>query len=148
MLDFNTSHVTVYHRHPTCFHRCFLFQYISCYCLSRCIYRNFFKHFAFQYISCYCLSYPHIALLNVHSFISIHLMLLFIIACCVPLNPLSRFQYISCYCLSPCCFCSRWNILISIHLMLLFIPKHHMFYHMNHHFNTSHVTVYLIIIQC
>ena len=55
-----------------------------------------------------------------------------------------QFQYISCYCLSrTSCYTGRY-ILISIHLMLLFIV------HLSFldaislcNFNTSHVTVYL-----
>ncbi len=95
----------------------------------------------FQYISCYCLSISwHIRKNNVK--ISIHLMLLFILRPLLPtsfgnyfntshvtvyLLPLHHlvyvysFQYISCYCLSRTSCYTRRNILISIHLMLLFI---------------------------
>ena len=118
------------------------FQYISCYCLSSVIQVDRFHASSFQYISCYCLSYlrhvyshlslnfntSHVTVYRYHStsfffatFISIHLMLLFIfsspsafsyhlnfntshvtvylIFCASPsINAL--FQYISCYCLS------------------------------------------------
>ena len=75
------------------------FQYISCYCLSSVIQVDRFHASSFQYISCYCLSYlrhvyshlslnfntSHVTVYRYHStsfffatFISIHLMLLFI----------------------------------------------------------------------
>ena len=53
--------------------------------------------------------------------ISIHLMLLFILAT-HPITPsVVIFQYISCYCLSIRLPCNRRHSFISIHLMLLFI---------------------------
>ena len=76
------------------------FQYISCYCLSSVIQVDRFHASSFQYISCYCLSYlrhvyshlslnfntSHVTVYRYHStsfffatFISIHLMLLFIL---------------------------------------------------------------------
>ena len=64
--------------------------------------------------------HPHIALLNVHPFISIHLMLLFIQDLLLSLLNIIEFQYISCYCLSA-------KTRIMMHLI---------------DFNTSHVTVY------
>ena len=95
----------------------------------------------FQYISCYCLSSSKTICLG-NTLISIHLMLLFITErsnfvsllkhfntshVTVYPQPLELsysfllFQYISCYCLSTyLCFCF-YQILISIHLMLLFI---------------------------
>ena len=96
--DFNTSHVTVYQQ-PTTFSGVgLLFQYISCYCLS--VVQHLFDCFFF---------------------ISIHLMLLFILLPHLP---------------------HVFLRIISIHLMLLFIlvlPQGSPFVL---HFNTSHVTVY------
>ena len=53
------------------------------------------------------------------------------------------FQYISCYCLSTlrCVLCA--NLVISIHLMLLFILMPCNCCCCRFYFNTSHVTVYL-----
>ena len=97
--NFNTSHVTVYQQCVHCvFSRIaisihlmllfidivfselsdkFIFQYISCYCLSLKGHSPAWPVYLFQYISCYCLSH------SCHSsghrnYISIHLMLLFI----------------------------------------------------------------------
>ena len=161
---FNTSHVTVYlFKSPfMCYN--FLFQYISCYCLSKR--KPIIEHWSsgFQYISCYCLSSSVTPVAPSANAISIHLMLLFIhillllstglrnfntshvtvyrcgdkiqwiyhlfqyISCyclsCLFLNGMWHiwtFQYISCYCLSRTSCYTRRNILISIHLMLLFI---------------------------
>ena len=76
--NFNTSHVTVYHRVDggidqtfyisihlmllfigrrwLCINADLLFQYISCYCLSVFYGVLLLNPFQFQYISCYCLS--------------------------------------------------------------------------------------------
>ena len=98
----------------------------------------------FQYISCYCLSAPtavpaadctdfntsHVTvyqswsewLINL-SHISIHLMLLFIAKVLGCSKTHFGFQYISCYCLSSAKpFCNR-PLVISIHLLLLFISS-------------------------
>ena len=119
-----------------------LFQYISCYCLSRdyAAKNNIVIHFntshvtvyqhitcqsttetEFQYISCYCLSTHHLSIHN-RNRISIHLMLLFINCYIVNCLLCSIFQYISCYCLSYTLSNRNINHNISIHLMLLFIP--------------------------
>ena len=118
------------------------FQYISCYCLSSVIQVDRFHASSFQYISCYCLSYlrhvyshlslnfntSHVTVYRYHStsfffatFISIHLMLLFITWFESIKNKLDGFQYISCYCLSYTVECGEPYIT---------------------YFNTSHVTVY------
>ena len=138
---FNTSHVTVYLYSRVVFSQYSIFQYISCYCLSRqskpsislatnfntshvTVYRiskeTNAQTIRFQYISCYCLS---VTTQHPESFlkISIHLMLLFIFNCCLNSSSMYLFQYISCYCLSSR---NRRHIFynkISIHLMLLFI---------------------------
>ena len=145
--DFNTSHVTLYLL--TSSHALFimLFQYITCYSLSI----DFFEHsdnlLEFQYISCYSLS----TLLTSFAFcspVSIHLMLLFIrywtLGCytrgTVSIHlmllfiengkwlhlPMESFQYISCYSLSP---------LPRMHTIRL------------ESFNTSHVTLYLLLMD-
>ena len=69
----------------------------------------------FQYISCYSLSY----ILWSHSFIP------------------TRFQYISCYSLSPCGFSLLHFSRVSIHLMLLFIPRFIGFSSSNSFYNTA-----------
>ena len=98
---FNTSHVTVYHQLAlsdslTDWH--FNTSHVTVYLLSLYICHTPFQ---FQYISCYCLS----LLLCYHS------LLLF------------AFQYISCYCLSCLQIVLHSLLLISIHLMLLFIHR-------------------------
>ena len=52
------------------------------------------------------------------------------------------FQYISCYCLSRCDVLSEKAVIISIHLMLLFILTSRSRRTIRINFNTSHVTVY------
>ena len=119
-LHFNTSHVTVYQDNGTLQNGTNLFQYISCYGLSRAakVFLNYCIEF--QYISCYGLSVPVIA-----PFFT------------------SQFQYISCYGLSQfSAICQQ--------AMQDFNTSHVTVYqfHYNHtdllfhHFNTSHVTVY------
>ena len=143
-----------------------LFQYISCYCLSMIGLAKGDDHPVFQYISCYCLSastasastissnfttshvtvyqwyydsrlftfidfntshvtvYPElIQKWTMLKCISIHLMLLFIGLFNLATKGCDSFQYISCYCLSYTNHCFR-----LVHI----------------HFNTSHVTVYLL----
>ena len=97
--------------------------------------------------------------------ISIHLMLLFIEIIGFRPHSLVSFQYISCYCLSTipscpsngvpyfntshvtvylcACFYEQVIIIISIHLMLLFIAVRFWGLQFFLYFNTSHVTVYL-----
>ena len=95
------------------------FQYISCYSLSGRAVKNKCRRMAFQYISCYSLSRTTVTAV-VGGFVSIHLMLLFI------LEP-DYIQQQSC---------------VSIHLMLLFILSTVGVYAMQQCFNTSHVTLY------
>ena len=140
----------------------------------------------FQYISCYSLSRSLINF-STASLVSIHLMLLFIfllpledlipesfqyISCyslshCKSIidNFLPAFQYISCYSLSTVSVVSILTLAVSIHLMLLFIyvrildeeMKRLMFQYISCYslsksgtssgfriqsFNTSHVTLY------
>ena len=163
------------------------FQYISCYCLSSVIQVDRFHASSFQYISCYCLSYlrhvyshlslnfntSHVTVYRYHStsfffatFISIHLMLLFIKEQKAEEIYLKLFQYISCYCLSHFLLLVQMQLFnfntshvtvyldsnhvlncpsnISIHLMLLFIVCQNRSWQVYPDFNTSHVTVYLI----
>ena len=140
-----------------------LFQYISCYCLSFRLSCIVLAILSFQYISCYCLSYPaHLLLCTL--FISIHLMLLFIVKSPTDLikllyfntshvtvypiiSPLrissTSFQYISCYCLSRIAhnFCLLYSLFqyISCYCLshILLTGRYNILY-----FNTSHVTVY------
>ena len=145
MLNFNTSHVTVYLRATDRKRVLLTFQYISCYCLSllQLLLPNSPLNFntshvtvypfasvsaaiqpVFQYISCYCLSFCGKLFWKIYD-ISIHLMLLFI-ECrnCAYMRDLG-FQYISCYCLSWRPVRSELSWWISIHLMLLFIKYSH-----------------------
>ena len=98
--NFNTSHVTVYHRHFPLVCLCVPFQYISCYCLSSLAKNVVFAllHFNTSHVTVYQSSIVKSAPPN---FISIHLMLLFI-----------RMYLEKMRTVRP----------ISIHLMLLFIP--------------------------
>ena len=141
---FNTSHVTVYRQIRAApfgmwifqYISCYglsryqdtvnsileLFQYISCYGLSSVLVCKICDFFLFQYISCYGLSY-HFSSIYHMNFL---------------------FQYISCYGLS--CFGlnnRKLSIMISIHLMLRFIFQELLhIMQLQHYFNTSHVTVY------
>ena len=118
---FNTSHVTLYRLMQNSYQATSPFQYISCYSLSEDRDRNCKKVQAFQYISCYSLSHFLIFLAD-RSFVSIHLMLLFIsIVSAIP-SAASLFQYISCYSLSL-----KASVMTG----------------RNARFNTSHVTLYL-----
>ena len=140
---FKTSHVIVYLRMYSSPSITLVFQNISCYCLS-----------------CYCLRY------NLLSWISKHLMLLFIRSrksskftsitfqniSCYCLSAAIRagysvktaFQNISCYCLSSDDLLLRSSSQISKHLMLLFIIFQGAFLFHEFHFKTSHVIVYPI----
>ena len=97
----------------------FIFQYISCYGLSRFLHRlrSSFRNFNTSHVTVYPTSpakYPAIKL----------------------------FQYISCYglsCFNPPPVSSRR---ISIHLMLRFIVVSGAIPQIQGYFNTSHVTVY------
>ena len=99
--------------------------------------------YKFQYISCCYLSVARYSIVSATSFVSIHLMLLFIELLCSNLKIEATFQYISCCYLSKeayntllifqkfqyisCCYLSYYVSLlfpltaVSIHLMLLFI---------------------------
>ena len=139
---FNTSHVTLYRKRAVSISAVLWFQYISCYSLSEDRDRNCKKVQAFQYISCYSLSHFLIFLAD-RSFVSIHLMLLFIsIVSAIP-SAASLFQYISCYSLSECNASAhrpveRFN---TSHVTLYLISKKLLLLvHIS--FNTSHVTLY------
>ena len=207
--SFDTSHVTLYLVQPDFYLLVDVFQYISCYSLSRDYNGSGYKRNKFQYISCYSLSLTrpcffaafssfntsHVTLYLkavVSSFlwkpcfntshvtlyrekggeivdlpsVSIHLMLLFILAQISTEAGKIGFQYISCYSLSrviqrrgTCQFrfntshvtlyqktpywCRYGGNYVSIHLMLLFIEKELYPYLLYYGFNTSHVTLYL-----
>ena len=97
-----------------------LFQYISCYCLSRIQQRSNFETMQFQYISCYCLSMKEVLqILQIWNFNTSHVT--------VYLSAIGKRKQL---------------LIISIHLMLLFILTPVAYSKIYHHFNTSHVTVY------
>ena len=145
-----------------------MFQYISCYSLSMT--SKHYKYFQpkFQYISCYSLSrkYPWGNQREIG--VSIHLMLLFILRQkttdrtdgCFNTSHVTlyrrwtfqnrwqwTFQYISCYSLSVYQRYYNSNIMVSIHLMLLFIRFVITFFFEMVCFNTSHVTLYQDIVS-
>ena len=97
-----------------------MFQYISCYSLSRSC--NFHPFQSFVSIHLMLLFIKERSVKNIFfQEVSIHLMLLFI--CFDPANAskLMMFQYISCYSLSDQRLQVQRCNLVSIHLMLLFI---------------------------
>ena len=61
---------------------------------------------------------------------------------------MASFQYISCYCLSRKKQRLQLKVLISIHLMLLFIRSVQSIWEQREYFNTSHVTVYRKRYRC
>ena len=142
--NFNTSHVTVYLNVFPLIHPVKWFQYISCYCLSLPDHKYQHCNKWFQYISCYCLSkrdsiismagtnfntshvtvYPFTDYRLRHdTFISIHLMLLFIFLPSTSLISRLHFNtsHVTVY-QFPDTF-HQFVSVISIHLMLLFIRK-------------------------
>ena len=97
----------------------------------------------FQYISCYSLSLMF-KNSNGDNYVSIHLMLLFILIGpqeTIPFMPVSihlMLLFIILAFQTECFLC-----FVSIHLMLLFIPADYYPYNAGECFNTSHVTLYL-----
>ena len=79
--------------------------------------------------------------------VSIHLMLLFITTAGRTFLVLLWFQYISCYSLSGRKIFLQYNLCVSIHLMLLFICKRDFTCAEFLCFNTSHVTLYPLVLQ-
>ena len=69
-------------------------------------------------------------------------MLLFIVNQAGALDTSLGFQNISCYCLSGNDDSLKSKIVISKHLMLLFIENRHLKDERDEHFKTSHVIVY------
>ena len=117
---FNTSHVTLYlnkFAKMKSVVECFNTSHVTLYLTTGGDTAN--KRM-FQYISCYSLSIDHVYA-HYHSFVSIHLMLLFIKFENHNMTFYSVFQYISCYSLS-----ARQNKITQSELR----------------FNTSHVTLY------
>ena len=147
ILDFNTSHVTVYHitlqtafgfkyhfntSHVTVYllriplqQQLVSFQYISCYCLSSATLASFTssRHFNTSHVTVYLLTVRVISPLTIFQYIS-----------CYCLSWLNKsfncvrriFQYISCYCLSK---------------------QNQQDKEIERNFNTSHVTVYHLAMQ-
>ena len=166
MQDFNTSHVTVYRLFLLISIQHFLFQYISCYCLS------FWTSVIFDASENFNTSHVTVYLLLSHpiyqpSDISIHLMLLFISSVSFIFIRASLFQYISCYCLSAAhrpmlridlrfqyisCYCLSSVVSSRSFRFFYFNTSHVTVYRDNNldtsrfcnHFNTSHVTVYQV----
>ena len=98
------------------------FQYISCYSLSWNTNEDFRNTITFQYISCYSLSSHFWILSNwlyQFQYISCYSLSPFIY---FPFCKYFSFQYISCYSLSEKSLMLEQPFLVSIHLMLLFIP--------------------------
>ena len=119
------------------------FQYISCYCLSVLYKRKKLGTTTFQYISCYCLSSCSSNRdINTSNFNTSH----------VTVYHLSSFPWYARLLISihlmllfiqlPSTLSDSSSV-ISIHLMLLFILCTFFHHPRFLHFNTSHVTVYL-----
>ena len=162
--SFNTSHVTLYLRAEAprtirgmvSIHLMLLFiengkwlhlpmesfQYISCYSLSPLprMHTIRLESFNTSHVTLYLLLMDG-ALRN--HFVSIHLMLLFIIHILSYLLECRVFQYISCYSLSRIYSVYDMALYVSIHLMLLFIKNPLQKGDVVRGFNTSHVTLYL-----
>ena len=120
LLNFNTSHVTVYQRT-----------------------NNVKPGYNYDFNTSHVTVYPRPSLKSDTFFIiSIHPMLLFITFVRQYLIARSTFQYIPCYCLSTAGKRPSIYAGISIHPMLLFISAL-LGFQQFYHFNTSHVTVYL-----
>ena len=147
LVNFNTSHVTVYRNlsPPSQVQPCnFNTSHVTVYPLICSILSsgNFISiHLMLRFIS-FALLHPHDSF-----YISIHLMLRFISPTAFNASTIELFQYISCYGLSRYSFCwFRSLYKISIHLMLRFISAFCIFVRYNTgDFNTSHVTVYLTV---
>ena len=143
---FNTSHVTVYQTVFTEFGQHITFQYISCYCLSRYLLPDLVPHCYFNtsHVTVYRCAAISLTFLQYHfntshvtvyrvqelclherSGISIHLMLLFILASRPIRIVLMDFNtsHVTVYPLHRTCEVPI--VQISIHLMLLFIKYSH-----------------------
>ena len=142
---FNTSHVTVYHDNSNRYLRFYVFQYISCYCLSTflCYFRFLQLHFNTSHVTVY--HHTTDILQNyIKDFNTSHVT--------VYLNrgvenlKFFRFQYISCYCLSQQTLERLWYLLdfntshVTVYQNL---QGYKNLCHIN--FNTSHVTVYRLV---
>ena len=96
---FNTSHVTLYHLANKCVLVITQFQYISCYSLSPFVLLLKAQQAGFN--TSHVTLYRYMGDIYIHRrTVSIHLMLLFILARLVIAQEKYRFQYISCYSLS------------------------------------------------
>ena len=120
------------------------FQYISCYCLSVSARIYYFSKSVFQYISCYCLSnYVNYYSYNDYYFNTSHVTVYHSgldFACDFPL-----FQYISCYCLSMPWFWSKEKYPLFQYISCYCLSAIRSPFSITvSHFNTSHVTVYLL----
>ena len=153
---FNTSHVTLYPYDDTYDVVIHWFQYISCYSLSQedesydetgivsihlmllfiitPVAEDWDKRL-FQYISCYSLSVYVLPLQSAPSFQYISCYSLS--SMCITMHNIFLFQYISCYSLSECTASGPVPAKVSIHLMLLFIPRFIGFSSSNSFYNTA-----------
>ena len=120
------------------------FQYISCYCLSSSVKSSGIFFNSFQYISCYCLSVFFTHKTPASPYFNTSHVTVYRFASRSSKDCSFSFQYISCYCLSIFVSFFLHSIVISIHLMLLFIRLDKPIRKIQYHFNTSHVTVYPI----
>ena len=155
---FNTSHVTLYHfslEHLFIVWTRFNTSHVTLYPVNLSGFSSLEK---FQYISCYSLSWTCRRSCSVRPWVSIHLMLLFIsnfgaawttassfntshvtlyrIVICDSCRWI-QFQYISCYSLSRSKILWLFLYIVSIHLMLLFIPRFIGFSSSNSFYNTA-----------
>ena len=146
LVNFNTSHVTVYRNlsPPSQVQPCnFNTSHVTVYPLICSILSsgNFISiHLMLRFIS-FALLHPHDSF-----YISIHLMLRFISPTAFNASTIELFQYISCYGLSASCIrslTSPKNFNTSHVTVYQEILRTYLCLHQN--FNTSHVTVYLTV---
>ena len=121
----------------------YVFQYISCYCLSMEKFsgKDFKKEF--QYISCYCLSVFHIPLWGYKLYFNTSHVIVYLPEPYPPISKYCSFQYISCYCLSNMIIrCLQHIRYFNTSHVIVYLYRFHSRYPLNLNFNTSHVIVY------
>ena len=141
-LNFNTSHVTVYHpaRSDLVHIRIISIHLMLLFIRNRSWWIDWRCNFNTSHVTVY-LELVYVAITVI--FISIHLMLLFIVTCTESAHIMSVFQYISCYCLSRAVYFD-----IVFYFLFQYISCYclsHFFWRCDkqfRYFNTSHVTVY------
>ena len=118
---FNTSHVTLYQRKMP---KTTLIQNVSIHLMLLFIAWTYWHEGSKSHVSIHLMLLFIIAdnfISRVSFDVSIHLMLLFIVFGGETAQQITAFQYISCYSLSKRRSCYSCDLLVSIHLMLLFI---------------------------